>query len=334
MAKWYLTAGDQRDTVVSTRVRLARNIKGYPFPWRLDIPARLKVNELIIKAAEEEKLGLKAINMKELTTSQAASLAERKIISEEFASASDGRALLINEDENISIMLCEDDHIRLQVIMSGLSLEQALEKANEIDDKLNNRLEFAFDERLGYLTEKPLDLGTGMRASVMLHLPALTSIGQISKLSSTVSKLGLSISPVFVTGSQQAGDFYQLSNQLTLGISEKAAIANLKSITTQIVNQERTARKELVSSVAGQDRIYRSYGILKSARLLTSAEMLEYISYVRLGAAVGILPLNTEELDEMALTMQPASVNALEGAKLDRTQRDAKRADMVREKLG
>ena len=121
---------------------------------------------------------------------------------------------------------------------------------------------------------------------------------------------------------------------MTLGISEKAAIANLKSITTQIVNQERTARKELVSSVAGQDRIYRSYGILKSARLLTSAEMLEYISYVRLGAAVGILPLNTEELDEMALTMQPASVNALEGAKLDRAQRDAKRADMVREKLG
>jgi protein arginine kinase len=334
MAKWYLTSGDQRDTVVSTRVRLARNIKGYPFPWRLDIPTRLKVNELIIKAAEDENLGLRSINMKELTAFQSASLAERKIISEEFASLSDGRSLLLSEDEDVSIMLCEDDHIRLQVIMSGLSLEKALEKANEIDDKLNNRLNFAFDERLGYLTEKPLDLGTGMRASVMLHLPALSSIGQISKLSSTVSKLGLSISPVFVSGAQPVGDFYQLSNQLTLGISEQAAIANLKSITTQIVNQERTARKEFVSSVAGQDRIFRSYGILKSARLLTASELLEYISYVRLGAAVGILQLNTEELDEMALTLQPASINALEGAKLDRTQRDTRRADMVREKLG
>ena len=334
MAKWYLTAGDQSDTVVSTRIRLARNIKGYPFPWRLDIPSRLKVNELIIKAAEDENLGLKAVNMKELTAFQAASLAERKIISEEFASVSDGRALLLSEDEDVSIMLCEDDHIRLQVIMSGLSLEKALEKANEIDDKLNNRLNFAFDERLGYLTEKPMDLGTGMRASVLLHLPALTAIGQISKLSSTVSKLGLSISPVFGNGAQPAGDFYQLSNQLTLGISEKAAIANLKSITTQIVNQERSARQEFVSSVAGQDKIYRSYGILQSARLLTSEELLEYISYVRLGAAAGILPLETKLLDEMTLTLQPASINVSEGAKLDRTERDKKRADMVREKLG
>ncbi|MBE6835951.1 MAG: ATP--guanido phosphotransferase [Ruminococcaceae bacterium] len=333
MAKWYLTAGDQRDVVVSTRVRLARNIKGYPFPWRLDTPSRLKVNEIIIKAAEDENLGLKTINMKELTAFQAASLAERKIISEEFASDSDGRALLLSEDEDVSIMLCEDDHIRLQVMKSGLSLEEALKKADEIDDKLNKHLNFAFDERLGYLTEKPLDLGTGMRASVILHLPALTNIGQISRLSSTVSKLGLSISPVFGNGTQQIGEYYQLSNQLTLGISEKAAIANLKSITTQIINQERSARKELVSSLAGQDRIYRAYGILKSARLLTTNELLEYISYVRLGAAVGILPLNTEELDEMTIVMQPASINTCKGAKLDRIERDKQRAEMVREKL-
>lgn len=333
MAKWYLTAGDQRDTVVSTRVRLARNIQGYAFPWRLDVPSRLKLNELVIKAAEDEKLGLKAINMKELTAFQAASLAERKIISEEFASDSDGRALLLSDDEDISIMLCEDDHIRLQVVKSGLSLEEALEKANEIDDKLNRHLNYAFDERLGYLTEKPMDLGTGMRASVILHLPALSNIGQISKLSATVSKLGLSISPVFGNGSKAAGDYYQLSNQLTLGISEKAAIANLKSITTQIINQERSARKELVSSLNGQDRIYRSYGILKSARLLTTNELLELVSYVRLGAAVGVLPLNTEELDEMMIVMQPASINTCKGAKLDKTERDKERADMVRSKL-
>ncbi len=333
MAKWYLSAGDQSDTVVSTRVRLARNVQGYAFPWRLDVPSRLKLNELIVKAAEEENLGLKAINMKELTAFQAASLAERKIISEEFASDSDGRVLLLSEDEDVSIMLCEDDHIRLQVMKSGLSLEEALEKANKIDDKLNRHLNFAFDERLGYLTEKPLDLGTGMRASVILHLPALSRIGQISKLSATVSKLGLSISPLFGNGAQAVGEYYQLSNQLTLGISEKAAIANLKSITTQIINQERSARKEFVSSLSGQDRIYRAYGILKSARLLTTNELLELVSFVRLGAAVGILPLDTKELDEMTIVLQPATINTSKGVKLDKTQRDKERADMVRSKL-
>jgi protein arginine kinase len=333
MAKWYLTAGDNRDTVVSTRVRLARNIEGYAFPWKLDVPSRLKVNELIIKAAEEEKLGLKRINMKELTAFQAASLAERRIISPEFASVSDGRELLLSEDEDISIMLCEDDHIRLQVMKSGLSLETALETANEIDDKLGRHLNFAFDERLGYLTEKPVDLGTGMRASVVLHLPALSQIGQISKLSATVSKLGLSLGSVYGNGNQALGDFYILSNQLTLGISEKAAIANLKSITLQIINQEHAARKEVVSSVAGQDKIYRAYGILKSARLLSTREMLELVSYVRLGAATGILPLDTEKLDEMTIILQPASLNTCKGAKLDKNQRDEERAAMVRNKL-
>ena len=333
MAKWYLTAGDQRDVVVSTRVRLARNIKGYAFPWRLDIPSRLKINELVAKAAEEEQLNLRRINMKELTAFQAASLAERRIISPEFASVSDGRELLLSDDEDISIMLCEDDHIRLQVMKSGLSLEKALEEANEIDDKLSKHLQFAFDERLGYLTQKPVDLGTGMRASVILHLPALSSLGQISRLSSTVSKLGLSLVSVFGNGAQTTGDFYQLSNQLTLGISEKAAIANLKSITLQIINQEHNARKEFVSSVAGQDRIYRAYGILKSARLLTTRELMELISFVRLGAAVGILPLNTEKLDEMAIVMQPASINTCKGAKLDKNERDTERANMVREQL-
>ena len=333
MAKWYLTAGDHRDTVVSTRVRLARNIKGYAFPWRLDVPSRIKVNELVIKAAEDEKLPLKAINMKELTAFQAASLAERRIISPEFASVADGRALLISDDEDISIMLCEDDHIRLQVMKSGLALEQALEEANEIDDKINKHLDYAFDERLGYLTEKPVDLGTGMRASVMLHLPALSQAGQISRLGATVSKLGLSLNPVFGNGNTYYGDFYQLSNQLTLGISEKAAIDNLKSITMQIVNQEHNARKEFISSTEGQDKIFRAYGILKSARLLTTNEFMELVSFVRLGAAVGILQLDTQMLDEMTMTVQPASINTCKGTKLDKKERDIQRAEMVRNKI-
>ena len=333
MAKWYLTSGDQTDVVVSTRVRFARNLKDYPFPWRLDIPTKIKINEKIADAAKKEGLKLREINMKELTAFEAASLAERKIISPEFASAADGRALLLSDDEDISIMLCEDDHIRLQVIKSGLSLESAFEEANKIDDKLNRHLTYAFDERLGYLTQNPVDLGTGMRASVILHLPALNQLGQISRLSSTVSKLGLVVSGVYGTGAEATGAFYQLSNQITLGISEKAAIDNLKSITMQIINQERAAREDAVKNISVQDRIFRAYGLLKSARILTTRELIELISYVRLGAASNILQLNTEKLDEMAIVLQPASINASKGVKLDKDERDIERASMVRKQL-
>lgn len=333
MAKWYLTSGDQSDVVVSTRVRLARNIVSYPFPWRLDIPARIKLNEKVAETAKKEGLKLKYIDMKELTAFEAASLAERKIISPEFASAADGRALLLSEDEDVSIMLCEDDHIRLQVTKSGLSLENALEEANAIDDKLNKSLSFAFDERLGYLTQCPADLGTGMRASVILHLPALNIAGQISRLSSTVSKLGLTITGVFGSGNAANGDFFKLSNQITLGISEKAAIDNLKSITMQIINQERTAREEMVKNISTIDRIFRAYGLLKSARILTTRELIELISYVRLGAVSNILQLDTQKLDEMTMLLQPASINACKGAKLDKNERDIERATLAREQL-
>ena len=167
----------------------------------------------------------------------------------------------------------------------------------------------------------------------MLHLPALSQAGQISRLGATVSKLGLSLNPVFGNGNTYYGDFYQLSNQLTLGISEKAAIDNLKSITMQIVNQEHNARKEFISSTEGQDKIFRAYGILKSARLLTTNEFMELVSFVRLGAAVGILQLDTQMLDEMTMTVQPASINTCKGTKLDKKERDIQRAEMVRNKI-
>ncbi|MEG1845927.1 MAG: protein arginine kinase [Oscillospiraceae bacterium] len=330
--KWYLGEGEQSDVVISTRIRLARNIEEYPFPHKLDTKVRIKLNEKIRDAVCDRE-NLTFTEMKTLTGSEMISLAEKHIISPEFASSPDGRALLLSESEDISIMLMEEDHIRLQVMKSGFSLTTAYEIANRVDNELNEKLKFAFDERLGYLTVCPTNIGTGMRASVMLHLPALTLCGQMGSLASTVSKLGLTIRGAFGEGTAPMGELYQLSNQVTLGISEKDAIENLKTITLQLAKEERNARAEIVKNIETQDEIFRAYGILKSARLLTTREFLELISKVRLGAVANILDIKTAVIDELMVSLQPASINALVGKALDSKDRDIERAKIVRERL-
>ena len=230
-------------------------------------------------------------------------------------------------------MLCEEDHIRIQVIKGGLDLEGAFELANKIDDLLDSKLKYAFDERIGYLTQCPTNLGTGMRASVMMHLPALSKCSQMSKLASTVSKLGLTIRGTYGEGSNPKGDIFQLSNQVSLGISERAALDNLKAITMQIATQERSAGEEFVKNVNVMDRITRAYGILSSARLLSTDEMLELFSWVRLGAIYGIIEADISKLNELTETMQAATLSCEAGKDLTSDQRDEIRAKAVREKL-
>ena len=333
MSKWYIDKGEQGDIVLSTRVRLARNLEQYPFPGRLDIDDRNKVNEIVKDAilSQNENLGLHYIKMTDLSREQAISLAERHLISPEFASSRDGRALLLNEDETISIMLCEEDHVRLQVIKSGLALMDCYVLADKIDSMLDSKLNYAFDERLGYLTQCPTNLGTGMRASVMLHLPALRRSGQLARLSSTISKLGLVLRGAYGEGSEPRGDIYQLSNQITLGITEQAAIENLQSITRQLVTQERAAAQRLCSSIIEEDKIYRALGILQNARVLSSYECMDLLSLVRLGAARGILEIPIEKINEITVRVQPATINAARGQVLDAPQRDCERAQMVRD---
>lgn len=332
MGKWYIGAGEQSDIVISTRIRLARNIEDYPFPCKLDTKSRTKLNKMIGDAVCDSEQ-LQYIEMKTLTQPQIVSLAEKHIVSPEFASSYDGRALLLSDSEDISIMLCEEDHIRLQVMKPGLSLHEAYQIADRIDSKLNEKLKYAFDERLGYLTQCPTNLGTGMRASVMLHLPALTACGQIGTLASTVSKLGLTIRGTYGEGSAAMGDMYQLSNQVTLGISEAAAIENLKTITLQLAAQERAARTELVKNIETQDEIFRAYGTLKSARILTTKEFMALVSKVRLGAVSGLLKIKPETVNELMIAMQPATINAAAGKNLNSRERDIERANIVREKL-
>ena len=332
--RWYLGVGEQSDIVVSTRIRLARNLNEYPFPNKLNTKSRTAINNIIKDAVESDnRFDLRFVEMKSLARFEAASMAERHIISPEFASDADGRALLISKDEDICIMLNEEDHIRIQIMKSGFALDEAYAVADEIDDLLGSKLEYAFDERIGYLTQCPTNLGTGMRASVMLHLPALTMNGQIHKLINTISKLGLTFRGAFGEGTKATGDMYQLSNQITLGISEEFAIRNLKAITLQLCANERAAREELLKSIDTEDAIYRAYGTLKWARLLSTQELMDNLSLVRLGSVAGKISVPIETLNELMISMQPASINVMAAQKLDEKERDTIRATKVRNRL-
>ena len=298
--KWYDKISNTDDVVISSRVRLARNLVDYPFPSRLDSKEKEEVSSIIKEALSDyNEKALGNIDMASLTPAEAVSLAEKHLISPEFASETRGRSLLLSESEDVSIMHCEEDHVRIQVIYPGLSLEEAFSTAEKIDSHLEKKLSYAFSENLGYLTQCPTNLGTGMRASVMLHLPALSKKGAMRGLSTTVSKLGLTLRGSYGEGGETSGDIYQLSNQVTLGISESAAIQNLSSIAMQIIAQEKQARAILVKDEDFMDKIYRAYGILKSAYKLTSRELTNLLSYVRLGAAQGILNVPLETLSSL-----------------------------------
>ena len=330
--KWYDEKGEQADVVLSTRIRLSRNLRDYPFPCRLKAEQKKEISEKVREALADGKNGeFGFIDMGALTKTQAISLAERHLISPEFTTCPEGSALMITKDESVSLMLCEEDHIRLQVIKPGFALEEAYNDASRIDTALDSKLHFSFDEKLGYLTQYPTNLGTAMKASVMLHLPALTKSGKISRFASTASKLGLVLRGTYGGSYKPLGDIYMLSNQITLGISEEAAITNLKSIAGHIIEQEVEAAKELAETIGEQDRIYRAFGLLKYARLLTSKNFMELISIVRMGAATGVLDIPIEKINGLIINMQPATISAANADADDVTVRDKIRAEAVRE---
>lgn len=326
------------NVVISTRVRLARNIKDYPFPCRLSSQGREQVIEKVKNALKNSNSPIAAefsfIKMSELTPQQSVSLVEKRLVSPEFISDSDGRALLLSNDNSLSIMINEEDHIRLQVITNGLSLEQAYDTADKLDTLLDENLDFAFNERLGYLTQCPTNLGTGMRASVMLHLPALEKSRAISRIAGNLSKLGLTIRGAHGEGTEPKGALYQLSNQVTLGISEKAAIENLKNITEQLIAQENQARERLCNSIDIRDTISRSLGLLRSALVMTHDEALKLLSNVRLGIASGQIDgISSALIDKLMLDVEPATLTVNSNKALSASQRDIERATMLREAL-
>lgn len=336
MSKWYIEAGRLPEVVASTRVRLARNLADFPFPERLDPQGQAQVTAVVKNALDSIPSSftqhLKYHPMSQLDDVSAAALGEKHLISPEFACRREGRGLILGENESVSIMLCEEDHIRLQVLRGGFALEEAYQECDRIDTLLDSRLTFAFDERLGYLTQCPTNLGTGMRASLMMHLPALEELGQIPSLVNTVSRLGLAMRGTYGEGSNAAGGFYQLSNQVTLGISEEAALKNLENIAMQVMEREKTARRTLLENTPLEDRIWRSWGILSYARRLSRKEFMQLISNLRLGKALGILEVGYETLNRLLLDAQTATLKK-NNANAQEEQLDALRADLVRKAL-
>jgi protein arginine kinase len=324
--------------VMQTRIRLARNLRKYPFPSRLNAAGKNEVVKTVIEAVKNSNSpladDLDILYVKDLTEAQRISLVESHLASPEFISDSAGRAIILSKDRTMSIMINEEDHIRLQILKKGFDLEGAYDLADKLDTLLDENLDFAFDEKLGYLTQCPTNLGTGMRASVMLHLPALKSGKAVSRIAGNLQKLGLTIRGTYGEGTEPKGAMYQLSNQVTLGISEKAAIDNLKNITTQLVNQELNAQKRMAESLETQDKILRSIGVLKYAKLISCDEAMSLLSNIRFGISCGLIDdIDTETIDTLIGEVQPATMIVNKRKELTPQQRDKLRAEIIKNTL-
>ncbi|MBR6693839.1 MAG: protein arginine kinase [Clostridia bacterium] len=335
MSQWYKEIGNEGDIVVSTRIRIARNIKNTPFPARINREQLKLINEMVKDAVSDindEKIGkLNVIDMNNVSDEEACAMVERHIISPDFAANRRDKILVLSDDEGISIMVCEEDHIRIQVIKSGLALTEAYEIADAIDNLLSEKVSFAFDEQFGYLTQCPTNLGTGLRASLMLHLPIIEGNGTLASIAESASKFGLTVRGIYGEGTKSAASLYQLSNQITLGISEKSAIDNLKSIAMQIISKEREDRA-LINKISLEDTVMRAYGTLKFQRILSSEEFMKHISKIKLGCSLGIIDVDAAMPVRLLVECQPYMLQKEFGI-MTPDDRDICRAKKVREQL-
>lgn len=329
---WHKQDAADCDVVVSTRVRLARNLKDYPFSPRLDETGAREIIEKV--RAVDGLAGFEYTDFAALPRAIALSLAERHIVSPEFASGKDMRGLLADPEQGLYIMLCEEDHIRLQCLMAGSALDEAYRNARTVEETMDRSLDFAYNERFGYLTHCPTNLGTGMRASVMLFLPAISAAKEIGSLRNQLTKLGLTVRGMSGEGSSADGCLYQISNQITLGISEEETLAKLSAITKSIVNRER----ELRGAISGEeflhlrDSVRRAVGIMRYAELMDTKELFGLYAKVRLGAALGMTEgITCEMMDKLLFESMPATLTAEAGDRIKTPlDRDAVRAEKVR----
>jgi len=331
---WYLQSGKESDVVLSTRVRLARNLKDVPFVGHMNKKDAEAVLEKIKSIVPSLGYGLKFLRLKDMDNTTKLSLIEKHLISPEFGVDKDQiGAILINDEENICIMVNEEDHLRIQVLSSGLELEQTLALAVEIDEKLETLVNYAFSEKYGFLTACPTNVGTGLRASVMVHLPALTLTGNSKKVLEAANSFGMNIRGIYGEGSNSQGDEYQISNKQSLGVSEQEIIKNLKAITEKIIEQERLARKYLGKDQTDlEDRVYRAYGILTNARKLSSDEVKELLSTVKLGVDMGIITeIDDCKVNKLKLYTKPANLQIRTDKTMDTYERDIKRAEVIKQ---
>jgi protein arginine kinase len=337
--EWLRGIGPMHEIVISTRIRLARNLAGFFFLSRADEDMRMQIADTV-QAAVRKGRGLDAyihVDLETLDELDRKLLVERHLISRQQADASGARRVAFDTGEASSIMINEEDHLRLQVLRSGLQLEAAWDQIDTLDNTLEQHLEYAFDQQYGYLTACPTNVGTGIRVSVMLHLPALRLTNELERVVQAARAMKLAIRGLHGEGTEALGDFFQISNQITLGRSEQDIIDDFrKHVIPRIVEFEQAAREALLKNrlQALDDKIHRAMGLLQNARLISSNEALQYLSHVRMGLHVGRLQtVDLQTVNELFLQTQPAHLQKLQGERLNGEQRSVARADLLRARL-
>ncbi|AKL97089.1 arginine kinase [Clostridium aceticum] len=332
--------GPEADIVISSRVRIARNVEGIPFPHSLnDHRAQEvvdKVHHGIVEGNSRLKDDFQLISMKSISELDRMNYVEKHLISPDLVKNAAIGNMLLNSEETISIMIHEEDHIRIQCLLPGLQLEKAWDTADKIDDLLEEKIDYAFDEGLGYLTACPTNLGTGVRASVMMHLPALGLTRYIQGVLRAASQIGLDVRGIYGEGTEFLGSLYQISNQVTLGVTEKEIVGNLHDVTLQIIEKERAARHSLLATkrIELEDKVFRSFGILKNARKVSAHEAMQLISDVKLGVSLGLIQeVQLEKLNRLIMMIQPGYLQKYFNRMLATDERDIQRAELVRKVL-
>ncbi len=336
--EWLRGTGPESDIVISSRIRLARNLAAFPFTNRASAHQKAEIEALLRDRIAKLELdpALAYVNVPSLSSLDRQFLVERQLISRELAASEGPRGVALGPRETVSLMVNEEDHVRLQVMRSGFALDETWKDIDRVDDLLEQRISYAFSEEFGYLTACPTNVGTGMRASVMLHLPGLVLTKQVEKVFRALQKINLAVRGLYGEGSRASGDFYQISNQVTLGKAETTILSEIREVIPQIINYERQARTTLVRETrqALQDRVSRAFGTLCSATMMTSEETMDLLSSVRLGVNLGLLDdLTIPTVNELFIHTQPAHLQKLMGAPLDGEERNAARARYLRTRL-
>lgn len=338
---WMSSGAQDGDIVLASRIRLARNLEGIPFPQRANgeqlyqVVSQLKGSLCDLNSGKDSEYMF--IDLENLPLLERLVLVEKHIISPDHAREAGNRAIIVKQDTTVSIMVNEEDHLRIQCLMPGLNLINAFTNANQVDDVIENKHTLAFNEELGYLTSCPTNLGTGLRASVMMHLPALVLTGQINRIINAVIQLGLTVRGLYGEGTEAVGNIFQISNQLTLGFTEQEIIDNLYSVVKQVVDHERTARGSLYADTTDMlvDRVWRAYGTLKYARSISGQETLALLSDVRMGYELGIINEESNcNFNELMVVTRPNYLQKIsERPDLSSTERKKLRAQIIRNKL-
>ncbi len=340
LSEWMKDEGPESDIVISSRIRIARNLSQHPFPLLATNQQAKDVMDQLTEVSQSGKLSsigqFETIILSDLTELDKRVLVEKHLISPNLANESRNGAVILSNNESVSIMINEEDHLRIQCLYPGFQIKEAWSLANGIDDIFEEHADYAFDEKRGYLTTCPTNVGTGIRASVMMHLPALVLSNQINRILTAVTQVGLVVRGLYGEGSEALGNLFQVSNQITLGQSENEIIENLYSVARQIIEHEKAARKRLMqeSRIRIEDRVRRSYGILSYASIMDSKESAQRLSDVRLGADLGILKEVTPQmLNELLVMTQPGFLQQTFDEKMSPEQRDLRRAELIRKQL-